>query len=278
MSPLQTSLYGGASAKTFGQGFGAPITQQGGSSSNTNILAAPANPLFQPQKGAFLQQNSSSSSSGPASFGGNTSASLGGGGLQSTPSQSSTFGSTTSLNSNYLQQVQALYQRYNPSKINDIPLLLEKHRGREAELVQKIREKYEGATAPAPSFGLGNATATVLSTPPRAVGSGFGSTPFGVGASTATPTFGANSGFGQTSGLGATSGFGQTSALGASSGFGQTSNLGSFGSGSGFGSQQTQPPRPTGGAPAFGSATGFNAAAAPTSFTFNQNSGAPFGK
>jgi hypothetical protein len=39
-------------------------------------------------------------------------------------------------------QVQAIYQRFNPSKLPNVPHILEKYKGREAILIAKLKAKY----------------------------------------------------------------------------------------------------------------------------------------
>jgi hypothetical protein len=40
-------------------------------------------------------------------------------------------------------RLKELYMKYNPSKISQIPSLLRKHKGREAELYERIEAKYK---------------------------------------------------------------------------------------------------------------------------------------
>ena len=46
------------------------------------------------------------------------------------------------IQSPHAREVTALYRRYNPSKLPDVPALLHKHRGREELLIQRIKQKY----------------------------------------------------------------------------------------------------------------------------------------
>jgi hypothetical protein len=92
-------------------------------------------------------------------------------GLSSTPTPA-TGDSAESI----LQRVTAIYTQHNPSKLAEIPTLMEKYRGQEAQLLAKLEKKYgvtpSGVVAQAPStpsslfggatglggFGAGTAT------------------------------------------------------------------------------------------------------------------------
>ena len=64
-------------------------------------------------------------------------------------------------------QVQQFYQQHNPSKLSEVPALLEKYRGREPELIAKLAQKY----------GAGGAGAVAGQQPQQ----GFGGTGGGFG-------------------------------------------------------------------------------------------------
>ena len=42
----------------------------------------------------------------------------------------------------FLEQVSAFYLKHNPTKVEEIPKLLEKYRGQENELIRKLEKKY----------------------------------------------------------------------------------------------------------------------------------------
>lgn len=147
-------------------------------------------------------------------------------------------------------QVVEIYRIHNPQKLGDVDGLLAKYQGREAELVAKLKKKYNNGTG-APSLGStvqqtpqkpstapAAVTPSPFSTPTKPVG-GLG------GATTDSSPFGA-----------AAPQFGSVST---------PSGGGLFGSGGGLGSSAPAP-SPFGPKPAFGqstaSATGFGAAAA----------------
>ena len=43
---------------------------------------------------------------------------------------------------NFSEQVTAFYLKHNPTKVDEIPKLLEKYRGQEPELIRKLEKKY----------------------------------------------------------------------------------------------------------------------------------------
>ena len=45
------------------------------------------------------------------------------------------------------QELEQILGRYSPRKLRNIPSLLEKYRGREKELIKKVRAKYKGVRA-----------------------------------------------------------------------------------------------------------------------------------
>lgn len=67
--------------------------------------------------------------------------------------QSMASGPVTALN--VTQRVKDIYLKHNPSKLNEVPALLEKYRGREQELVDRLEKKYNvSSQAPAQNSGL----------------------------------------------------------------------------------------------------------------------------
>jgi hypothetical protein len=100
------------------------------------------------------------------------------------------------------KRVEDIYQQYNPEKLNEIPRLMEKYRGRENELIANLEKKYMGAAVSSP-FSPAPTTTSNNNLVPTGIGGGslfsFGNTT----AKPATaPSFGGSSGFGQTSSLG----------------------------------------------------------------------------
>jgi hypothetical protein len=76
------------------------------------------------------------------------------GGIPQPPS--SAFSSPSSI-SNYKKRVEEIYRSYNPSKLSEIPKLLEKYAGREEELIVKLEEKYIVPTTTTTTFsGIGD--------------------------------------------------------------------------------------------------------------------------
>lgn len=174
------------------------------------------------------------------------------------------------------QRVQAIYAQYNPSKLAEIPSLMEKYRGRELQLVANLEKKYniDHSTTTANSGaggmfgsspGAGAGTGGLFRSPNRGC---FGASPeigvstgFGAGMGGGSgPGAAASSLFGRppTAGAGAAAGtgglfgglaapstqFGGTQqpqgsggmGMSTGSGFGSTTVLGGGGSSSGFGS------------------------------------------
>ena len=85
------------------------------------------------------------------------------------------------------QRVHEIYNQYNPSKISEIPTILEKYKGKEQELISKLEQKYGIASS---AMGSNNSSAFGGS-----FGTGIGNNnnnkPAGVS------TFGSFSSFGQ---------------------------------------------------------------------------------
>ncbi len=271
---------------SFGSGFSFAPTNAP-SNPNANIFSKPANPLFSAQPGAFMKGSSSidsvNATPSKPSFGSSTFSfnSGGTGGFLSglnTPDSSETkpppaslnppsTTSTTASSSAIQEKVEEIYRKYNPSKMSDIPKILEKYQGRENELITNLEKKYNissstpatsspaiggSAAPPAGMFNFGNTTGAPSSGLFGNNSSGFGKTSaFGAAttssfsspsSSSTTLGFGSTSSFGATSTFGS-SGFGATNTLGSSVSFGNTSastNLPAFGSSTGFGTTQGQ--------------------------------------
>ena len=73
------------------------------------------------------------------------------------------------------QQVHAFYLKHNPTKVDEIPKLLEKYRGQEQELLRKLEKKY-GVASPISGIFGGIGTGT---TSPSHFGSSPASSIFG---------------------------------------------------------------------------------------------------
>ena len=50
---------------------------------------------------------------------------------------------------NYKEIITAFYQKHNPAKLDEISTLLEKYKGKEEEMITKLKNKYEKQTATA---------------------------------------------------------------------------------------------------------------------------------
>jgi hypothetical protein len=176
-------------------------------------------------KSPFANNTNSNTSTTPSLFGGGNTTSLLGGTspfqqpqqsqvFQQQQQQSSLFGgnnnNTTNIN-DIRVKVLEIYKQFNPTKITEIPKLLEKYRGKEHELIQKLEQKY----------GTGGPGVT---TPVGGGGGGFGGSSVSSFGSSNTGSSLSSSGFGSTSGFGMSS-LGGTGALG--------SGLGIAGGGSG---------------------------------------------
>ena len=64
----------------------------------------------------------------------------------------------------FLEQVSGFYLKHNPTKVEEIPKLLEKYRGQENELIRKLEKKY-GVISGLSSTGdtsTGTGTGTVM--------------------------------------------------------------------------------------------------------------------
>lgn len=100
---------------------------------------------------------------GGSLFGGGSSSLFGGGGAR--PSSSFNTANTTM---DYEKIVRDIYTLHNPSKINDIPNVMQKYKGREDELIKNLQKKYPAAaTAIPPSIfatgaGVGHAATSPL--------------------------------------------------------------------------------------------------------------------
>ena len=63
-------------------------------------------------------------------------------GTQSPSSFNSNTNTNTEFDNNFAKQVYSFYEKYNPTKIHEIPKLLEKYKGQEQELIRKLEKKY----------------------------------------------------------------------------------------------------------------------------------------
>lgn len=124
----------------------------------------------------------------------------------------------------------AFYQQYNPSKMSDVDMVLQKYKGQEEKLFRNLAHKYNvdpswfglgPAPSPAPSMG-GFGQASVLG----------GGSVFGGGTPAPAPAFGSPSGLGSNSTF--SGGFGSISAP-LSGGFGGSTPAPAFGNPSPFG-------------------------------------------
>ena len=168
------------------------------------------------------------------------------------------------------QQVHAFYLKHNPTKLDEIPKLLEKYKGQETELLRKLEKKYGVASPISSGFG-GMGTGTVSP-------SHFGTSPSSIFGQQQQQTLGTGiTSFGQVAtspfGLPAATSFGQP----AATPFGQPASM-SFGqpASTPFG----QPASMSFGQPA---ATPFGQAAStpfgqPASMSLGQPAATPFGQ
>jgi hypothetical protein len=60
-----------------------------------------------------------------------------------TPTASTTTESTESRNLTVLERVHEIYNQHNPSRIIEIPTIMEKYKGKESELIIKLEQKYK---------------------------------------------------------------------------------------------------------------------------------------
>ena len=63
---------------------------------------------------------------------------------------------TSMITSSVSQRVHEIYNQYNPSKISEIPTILEKYKGKEQELISKLEQKYGIASS---AMGSNNSSA-----------------------------------------------------------------------------------------------------------------------
>ena len=129
----------------------------------------------------------------------------------------------------YAQRVYQFYQQHNPTKLSEVPQLMEKYRGKEAELIQKLEMKYGGGNMVSPptqgqGLGQGMGQGQGLGFQQQSV-FGVGTSPFGQ-PTTAVSPFGQQQ---QPQGIG---GFGQQQQQ-QQQGLGM--NTGGFRSGGGWG-------------------------------------------
>jgi hypothetical protein len=234
-----TSVFGGGvSSSSFGKGFGAsPTAVPADPNSSVNILTPPQKPLFTAAKGSFVQTTPSSSTPVPTSF------------VAGAGSKQSLTPSTSKSVEEYKSLVQAIYEKHNASKLNDVPIIMAKYQGREEELLQKLRVKYN-ITAEASSVSN-----------PRAISFGH--------SSSVSPSISFGAGFGQRAQLGGGETVSEQSSLSnkkktrtepaAGLGFSQTLSTNSFGNGGGFSSFSSAAAANTpAGATAFGSGAKFS--------------------
>ena len=262
------SIFGGG-GKPISTGFGAATTAP---PSGTNSLfvgnaAAGAGSLFKPAGAAGAAASAEVTASGAPSatpgasiFGAAPAA--GGGSLFAKPSAAATvapaIGATsTDPKQQILQRVTEIYSKHNPSKLSEIPQLLEKYKDRELQLIANLEKKYNvphvplASTVPAAApvsaagtsvFGGGAAATGATSIFGKGAGSAQPSTGFGAGAAgTAGAATGSGSLFGKPSASATPTPFGNNPAIsaGASAGVGGTAspfgNTGSAGIPSPFG-------------------------------------------
>jgi len=67
-----------------------------------------------------------------------------------TPVPAPSSSSSSSSSSSYEARMIAIYQVHNPSKVGDVPMLLEKYKGQEEEVLSRLEAKY-GVVAPPPA-------------------------------------------------------------------------------------------------------------------------------
>eukprot|EP01032_Pedospumella_encystans_P012188 gene12188-14119_t len=262
VSGVPKSIFGGG-GKPISTGFGAATAPP----SSTNSLfggkaAAGAGSLFKPA-GAAVSAEVSPSGAPSATPGGSifgAAPAAGAGSLFAKPSAAATAAPATGATSTdpkqqILQRVTEIYTQHNPSKLSEIPQLLEKYKDRELQLIANLEKKYNvphvplATSVPAAAlvsaagtsvFGGGAAATGATSIFGKGVGSAQPSTGFGAGAAggggslfgkpsaSATPTpFGNNPtvGAGASAGVGGTaSPFGNTGSAGIPSPFGNTAS------------------------------------------------------
>ncbi|CAM9779102.1 unnamed protein product [Chrysoparadoxa australica] len=164
----------------------------------------------------------------------------------------------------YRGQVKSIYEKYNPTKLAELDALMAKYKGREAEMIAKLRKKYGVAAEPSTALTVAAPAAATPANkvPDTPLFQGTALTPF----SAPQPSFGQTSLPGATAGAGTpgATGFG-AAAAGAASPFGSVTGMGATGFGSAapkpFGMQTTPAPAP---APAQGfGGGGFGGSATP---------------
>lgn len=210
-------------------GFGASTTPTpfGGSAGTSSLFnkgpaqASTTNP-FQTQATTPSSSFGGAAASTTPTWGNNSSVGAFGQPASSSGFGSNAFGQSGNTNNSFEAKVLDIYQKHNPTKIGEIPSIMEKYRGKELELIARLEAKYKvnsggasgGFGTPAqPSLfsGGGQATPTPFAasstTPstPFSGGGGGGTSLFGRPAQGATPFANANA-----STAGATSGWGST--------------------------------------------------------------------
>lgn len=266
---------GGAPAPAMGgTGFGqqAGNTMLGGGTTSPSVFgnrsAAPTSSLF---GGGSAMGNITNAASGQTGFGsgmGQTSSLFGGGHGAAQQTHGQGAGHTTAgLHSlqDVQQRVHAIYAQYNPSKLTEIPHLMEKYKGQELQLIANLEKKYNinsakmgNTTAPSTGFGgFGNVNT-----------GGANTSVFGQGHAAAAPSTGF--GGGNTAGSGSSL-FGRPSPSAAPNQAGGSLFGGGAAGGGGSGGGGL-----FGGTSAFGGA-GMGATATPTPFSGMQSNAAGSG-
>lgn len=135
------------------------------SNSSSTKMGGESQTLSQPCSSLFGGSNSSSDNA--SLFGAKSN-------LFQTPSASSSnaLGGATirSGAENAVSRITAIYQQHNPSKLGEIPQLLEKYKGRELELLSKVERKYN--IQQQPQSGGVFATSQVQGSQPSGTGAG----------------------------------------------------------------------------------------------------------
>eukprot|EP01032_Pedospumella_encystans_P011975 gene11975-13889_t len=265
LSGVPKSIFGGG-GKPFSTGFGASTVGAATSAPPSGGLfggnaTAGAGSLFKPAgsaAGAEVAPSAPSATPGASIFG--AAPAVGAGSLFAKPSTAAAAG-TTDPKQQILQRVTEIYTQHNPSKLSEIPQLLEKYKDRELQLIANLEKKYNVPHVPLASsvpaaapvsaagtsvFGGGAAATGATSIFGKGAGAAQPSTGFGAGAAgtagaaggggslfgkpsaSATPTpFGNNPtvGAGASAGLGGTaSPFGNTGSAGIPAPFGNTAS------------------------------------------------------
>jgi uncharacterized small protein (DUF1192 family) len=197
--PPNTTTGGSSSTFSFNNNsFLSGLSQSDGEKAINSTVASGGGSLFGNNKPVQQQQTPVTVAAPTFGFSSNT-------GASSTAFGNNNIGNNNNNNLQTIQRrVEDIYQQYNPEKLNEIPRLMEKYRGRESELIANLEKKYMGAAVSSP-FAPAAPTANI----PAPTGGGGGGSLFSFGntaasgnKTTAAPSFGGSSGFGQTSSLG----------------------------------------------------------------------------